>query len=93
MLNLARDLISLRKQTGDLRTGSYETVTVAEGVWAWRRGDSILVVVNMSDSEAHLEGVQGRIVVSTLRRRDGEAQDGALELEPWEGLVIDQENG
>jgi alpha-glucosidase len=98
MLNLARDLISLRKQTEDLRTGSYETATVAEGVvaeglWAWRRGDSILVVVNMSDSEAHLEGVRGRIVISTLRKQDGDARDGALVLEPWEGLVVDRQNG
>jgi alpha-glucosidase len=93
MLNLARDLISFRRQTEDLRTGSYETVTLAEGVWAWRRGDSILVVLNMSDSEVRLEGVRGRIAISTLRRRAGEAQDGALVLEPWEGLVIDQKNG
>jgi alpha-glucosidase len=92
-LVLARDLISLRRRTDDLRAGSYETVTFADGVWAWRRGDSILVVLNMSDGDAQLEGVQGRISISTLRARDGEALDGALVLGGWEGLVIDRERG
>jgi hypothetical protein len=47
----------------------------------------------MNDTEAHLQGVRGRIVISTLQKRDGEALDGALVLEQWEGLVIARENG
>jgi glycosidase len=88
MLALARDLISLRKMTEDLSTGSYESVAAPEGVWAWRRGDFVLVVLNMSDTRQRLEGFSGRIMIGTSRARDGEAVDGVVSLEAWEGLVI-----
>ena len=54
-----------------------------------KRGDSILVVLNMSDSRS----APRRYPRSDPDRHvcedeHGEAQDGALVLEPWEGLVI-----
>ena len=90
MLALARDLISLRKRTDDLSLGRYQTVASPDGVWAWRRGDSVLVVLNMSETSADLEGIWGRIVIGTMRTRDGETVNGVLRLGQWEGLVIEQ---
>jgi alpha-glucosidase len=87
MLNLARDLIALRKRTPDLRTGRYETMPTSEGVWAWRRGDRVVVALNMSDEDHTLRGAQGEIRMGTDRGRDGESFDGALGLRGWEAVI------
>jgi alpha-glucosidase len=50
-LALTRELIALRRRSGDLRAGGYETLPAPEGVWAWRRGENTTVVVNLSDEE------------------------------------------
>ena len=64
-LLLARDLISLRKRTDDLRRGEYEPIDPTPiGIWAWKRGDSVLVVLNMSDHDAELTGVSGEILIN-----------------------------
>ena len=46
-LNLTRDLVALRRAEEDLRTGAYAEVAVDEGLWAYRRGDSMLVALNL----------------------------------------------
>jgi hypothetical protein len=89
MLTLARDLIELRRRLPDLCTGSYRTLAAPEGVWAWRRGDGVAVVLNMSGDAATLEGMQGPVLVGTDRGRDGESLGGVLTLRPWEGLVAE----
>ncbi len=88
MLNLARDLIALRRQMADLRRGRYRTIAAPDGVWAWERGTRAVVVVNLSEEEASLSGVDGAVAVSTDRRRDGEAVTGVLRTRPWEGVVV-----
>ncbi len=88
VLNLARDLIALRRADDVLRTGAYAPLETAAGVWAYRRGDDATVVLNMSDEKASVEGVRGTIAVATDRARDGEAVDGALALAPWHGAVV-----
>jgi alpha-glucosidase len=87
-LALVRDLIALRRESGDLRGGRYETLPSPEGSWAWRRGDGLAVAVNLSDAEVVVEGLEGTIEVSTNRRRDGDQVDGGLRLEPWDGAVV-----
>ena len=88
-LLLARDLISLRKRTDDLRSGEYEPIDPAPvDVWGWKRGDSVLVVLNMSDHETELSQVSGQILIGTTRSRDGAPVDGTLELGGWEGVAI-----
>jgi alpha-glucosidase len=89
MLTLARDLIALRRGTADLQTGAYLRVEAEGGLWAWRRGDRHLVVVNLTDDTAVLEGVAGRILIATDRGRDGTPFDGSLRLGGWEGLVAE----
>ena len=89
MLHLARDLMALRRRTPELQTGGYESMAAPEGVWAWRRGDRIMVTLNMSDHDSTLEGTGGRLCISTDRARDGEYFDGALRLRGWEGAVAE----
>ena len=38
ILHLTRDVIALRKQRRDLKTGSYTTLPAPDDVWAWQRG-------------------------------------------------------
>jgi alpha-glucosidase len=87
-LTLVRDLIRLRRESDDLREGAYETIPNAAGSWVWRRGEGLVVAVNLSGAEVAVEGLEGAIAISTDRRRDGERVGGRLRLEPWSGAVV-----
>jgi alpha-glucosidase len=89
MLSLARDLLALRKRTPDLQTGRYETLPTSDGVWAWHRGDRVVVALNMSDTDQTLRGTQGQICMGTDRGRDGESFYGDLSLRSWEGVIAE----
>jgi alpha-glucosidase len=88
-LHLVRDLIALRGASADLREGAYATLDAPRGVWAYRRGRSTIVALNLSGEPARLDGVAGRVLVSTDRSRDGERPAGALELAPWQAAVVE----
>jgi alpha-glucosidase len=87
-LHLVRDLIALRRSSEDLRGGDYATLPAPEGAWAYRRGDGTAVALNLSEQPVRVEGLTGAVLVGTVRSRDGEAVDGALELAPWEAVVL-----
>ncbi len=89
MLHLARDVIALRKQAADLRSGSYAALPAPTGVWAWRRGDHHAVVVNLSDDAGVVSAFDGRVLVGTDRARDGEVITGSLDLRGWEGCIAE----
>ena len=91
MLVLARDAIALRRTTPDLRTGRYDTVPSPDSMWAWRRGTSHLVVLNLCDDSAELGPVRGRILLGSDRGRDGSVIEGALALGAWEAVVVETE--
>jgi alpha-glucosidase len=87
-LRFTRDVIALRRAEAGLRTGAYETVDAPEGAWAWRRGDGLLVAVNLGDAPVTIDDVTGDVAVATDRARDGESVAGALELAPSQGVVV-----
>ena len=87
-LNLCRDLIALRRRTPDLHAGAYTTLEAPEGAWAWRRGDSTCVAVNLLDAPTAVGGLRGRVLLATDRGRTGETVRGRLRLGPWEGAVV-----
>jgi alpha-glucosidase len=89
MLLLTRDLIALRRRSPDLQTGTYETMTAPDGVWAWLRGGHTIVVLNMSESDVSLETPPGQVLIGTDRQRDGEAFVDAVALRGWEGVVAE----
>jgi hypothetical protein len=49
-------LLARRRATTDLREGAYESVPAPAGVWAYRRGESTLVALNLGDEAAQFEG-------------------------------------
>jgi alpha-glucosidase len=83
-LHFTRDLIALRRGLPD----SYAEVPVPDGAWAWRRGEDVLVAVNLGSREAEVGGVEGRVALATNRSREGEQLAGRLRLEPSEGAVV-----
>jgi alpha-glucosidase len=89
MLSLARDLVGLRDAIPELRDGDYATiVTDDRNVWAWRRGERVVVACNMSDAAAVVDGVRGVIRACTDRAREDEAVDGRLSLQPWAAAIV-----
>jgi alpha-glucosidase len=86
-LSFVRDLIAVRRQRGDLRNGSYKQLPSPAGVWAWQRGRGTTIALNLSDESLAVPAIDGTIVRSTVRSRDGERVDGGLALSPWEGAV------
>jgi alpha-glucosidase len=92
VLNFMRDLIALRRATPDLQLGDSVQLPAPDGCWAWRRGESVTVVLNMSDTDAMVGGagdaVSGEIAACTDRSREGEAVGGSLTLAPWTGTVV-----
>lgn len=87
-LLFTRDLIALRKELSDLRTGAYAELPSPQGAWAWRRGEALTVAVNLGAGRVDVEGIAGTIVLATDRCRDGEPIAGRLELDAAEGVVV-----
>ena len=79
-----RELIAVRRDLAP----SMASIAAPDGVWAWRRGESGVVAVNLSDRRLSVAGVQGAVRLDTRGGRRGEAVDGTLHLEPWEGVVV-----
>ena len=90
VLHLVRDLIALRRDTPDLRSGAAADVGAPEGVWAWRRGADTLVALNLSDEVTETTVPAGTILIGTDRLRDGETVGESLRLGAWEGAVLAQ---
>jgi alpha-glucosidase len=86
-LHFTKALIALRREREELRAGSYTEVAAPPGAWVWRRGESVLVAVNLGSTAVEIEAA-GRIALGTARGRDGERLDGRLRLEPAEGAVV-----
>ena len=82
---VTRRLIELRRE---FATAPMSLVDTPEGVWAWRRGESAVVALNLSDRNATVRGVQGTIRLDTRGIRAGEAVGGGLHLGPWEGAIL-----
>jgi alpha-glucosidase len=88
VLSLCRDLISLRTAVPELRTGAYARHATDGGLWAWRRGERVMVALNLGDDPAELDVPDGMVRIGTRRERDGERVRGSLTLGPWEGAIV-----
>jgi alpha-glucosidase len=87
-LHLTRDLIALRRERADLRSGAYRRLPAPGGAWAFRRGERHAVALNLSGERVEIDGLAGAVLVATDRARDGERVSGRLALGPWEGAVL-----
>ena len=87
-LHFTRDLIALRRSLDDLRAGAYVELSAPAGAWAWQRGDSTLVAVNLGEEPVEIVGIDGSIALSTDRGRYGEHVTRSVSLGPAEGVVV-----
>jgi alpha-glucosidase len=55
-LSFTRALIERRRESEDLRSGAYERLPAPPRVWAYRRGNSIVVALNLGDDRADFGG-------------------------------------
>ena len=56
ILSFARDVIARRRGSEDLQSGPYERLDAPAGIWAYRRGESTIVALNLSDEPVEFEG-------------------------------------
>ncbi len=89
-LTMVRDLIALRRGTPGLHGGPYRSLATPPGVWAWARGERIVVAASMNGGEAVVDGVSGTVRIGSDRSRDGEPVEGTLRLRGWEAVVVDR---
>ena len=89
VLHFVRELVGLRRRTPDLHSGDYRSLETKGGLWAWHRGSSHVVAVNLGDDPASLDGVTGRIVAHSVPGRVDAALAGSLDLSGWEGAVVE----
>jgi alpha-glucosidase len=82
-----RELIMQRRQSADLRRGTYRQIPSPPGTWVWRRGQATTIALNLSDTNVQLQDIAGRILIDTTRSRDGQRVSGNLALEPWQGAI------
>jgi alpha-glucosidase len=88
VLNFVHDLIALRRSTPALALGDSAPVPSPDGCWAWRRGGSATVVLNMSDVSAEVVVFKGTIRCCTDRSREGEKVAETLSLAAWTGAIV-----
>ena len=61
---------------------------VSPQLWAWRRGERVIVALNLGDDRAAVDVSSGIVRIGTERERDGERVAGSLALGPWEGAIV-----
>jgi alpha-glucosidase len=89
VLHFVRDAIALRRTSPDLLGSDYAPAPVVDGLWMWRRGDT-LVALNLSPTRHDLivEPRVEKVALSTHRAHEGPVVAGRLELDAWEGVVL-----
>ena len=90
VLTLCRDLIAYRRRHPEFVTGEYASLPAPEGVWAFARGDSHAVVLNMSSGPLGLDGLAGTVQLCTDRARDLEFAGSPLRMAAHEGVILER---
>jgi alpha-glucosidase len=94
ILMLYRRLIELRRRHPALSVGRYTQITAEGDVLAYERQhgtERFLVALNLGHTSHTLslpDGTTGRVVLTTLLDRVGEAIGAAVGLRPDEGLIV-----
>jgi alpha-glucosidase len=88
-LHFTRDLLALRREHVDLRADSSEDAGSHDDVWMYRRGERTLVVLHLGPERVSIPLPRpGRVLLDTLRTRDGEAVSQSVDIDSWGGLLV-----
>ena len=88
VLECCRRFIAARAASDDLAVGAYTSLPSPADTWAYRRGETTTVLLNMSDGPASFSAVRGSVRVATDHALEGQPVDDALELPAWSGAVV-----
>lgn len=93
LLCLYRELLSLRRRTPALHRGSYRSLDLADGVFAYERacsGSLARIAINLSDEDRRVSLGPGKVVegLSTGSGRPRPMSASELELQPDEAVVL-----
>jgi alpha-glucosidase len=90
LLHFVRAVIALRRQSADLLAGDYRRLASVDGVWAWQRGPTTVVALNLSADaqEVTVPIAPGIVAIGTHPARSGSATDEVIGLDAWEGVVV-----
>lgn len=96
VLRFVRDAIALRRGSLDLTAGAYRTLAAPTGVWAWRRGEGTVVILNFGDEPVAVTSVGtpgdlpdgATIVLGTDRHLDGTSLSEGATVGPRLGVVV-----
>jgi len=95
VLNLYRRLIALRRSSPALARGAYQPIAASGDLLVFIRAEGderMLVALNLGGEPVAFElrdrGLKGRLLVSSLGDRDGEAVNKTIDLRSHEGAVI-----
>ena len=90
MLSLHRALLSLRNRHDALRRGDYRPLELGKSLVAYRRGDSMAVVLNLSSETVELDLPDwlsgGEVILKASTGKGGGAVPSSIAGD--EGLVI-----
>lgn len=98
LLDFYKRLLAVRNREPALQTSLYRPIAAPENLWVFQRekeGDRFLIAANFDSRKKHEFDVSnfipnpvGEIVLSTLRRNEGEPFDRTLKLAKEEGVLI-----
>lgn len=90
VLRFVREVVALRRTSADLLAGDYGSVPSPDLTWVWRRGTKTVVALNMSDGPTQISVPRPncQVAISTNWSRDGLTVGEAIDLQPWEGVVL-----
>ena len=89
VLALCRDVIAYRRRHPEFVAAEYASLPAPERVWAFGRGASHVVVLNMSSGPVALDGLAGTVRLCTDRARDLELAGSPLRMAAYEGLILE----
>jgi alpha-glucosidase len=95
LLALYRHLIELRRREPALAVGSFKAVPADGDLLVFRReaasAQAFLVALNFGTSAVKFSNgnVSGKVALSTCLDRDQQIVEGAIELRPQEGIIVE----
>ncbi|HVC71697.1 MAG TPA: alpha-amylase family glycosyl hydrolase [Acidimicrobiales bacterium] len=90
ILQFVRAVVAFRRRSPDLLSGDYRSLQSPDPVWAWRRGSSTVIALNLSANPAQLVLATPAhdLALSTDPTMTTGPRQGHLVLPPWEGAIV-----
>ncbi|MBT8214388.1 MAG: DUF3459 domain-containing protein [Acidimicrobiia bacterium] len=86
LLSFYRRLLTLRRTLPDLQTGDYRSIDGPDGVYLFRRGESVVVAINFTDEDRRID-LDGEVRFSTDPELEAVSAEGVV-LGPDAGVIV-----